>query len=176
MIEAYSAIELRVIQAADGFCRGDFPSKAAAARHFNAPYDRVKNRIAGRDSRNNRPGAGKLLTEEEEKGLTIWFKRSNKIRQRVNRDMLTYKKEESSQELDRQAAEDPERLAAWYEEFAQVVAQNDILSGDIYNYDETGVRLGIVENPVQFARQSQATAITSLHSLSSKEKLYNSVG
>jgi hypothetical protein len=32
--------------------------------------------------------------------------------------------EETTQELDRQAAEDPARLAAWFEEFAQVVAQN----------------------------------------------------
>lgn len=50
---------------------------------------------------------------------------------------------ETSQELDRQAAEDPEVLAAWYEEFAQVKAQNDIFDGDTYNYDETGIRLGV---------------------------------
>jgi hypothetical protein len=179
MSSTYFDEELRVQQAVDAFKSGSFSSKAAACRHFNAHYDRVKLRLRGHQSRITRQPANTLLTPDEENGLLLWFKRSDEIRQRVTREMLEYEcnfmlaqreyeeneppticgnhwatrflqrhpsfklVEETTQELDRQAAEDPVVLGAWFEEFAQVVAQNDIEVEDIYNYDETGIRLGV---------------------------------
>jgi len=56
----------------------------------------------------------------------------NKIR--LQRDTI--------KELDRAVAEDPEELKKWYEEYHGVVTRCGIQATDIWNYDETGFRIG----------------------------------
>jgi hypothetical protein len=46
-------------------------------------------------------------------------------------------------ELDRAAAEDPERLRAWYNDLKGKFTRCAIQPQDLYNYDETGFRIGI---------------------------------
>ena len=49
---------------------------------------------------------------------------------------------ENPKELERQAVEDPIALSRWYEDYNRVVGLYKIIVGDIYNYNETGIRLG----------------------------------
>lgn len=69
----YRAAEERVLQAVDAFQRGSFTSLRAAARHFEAPYGRVKYRARGGDSRSTRQPTNRLLTKEEEGGLILLY-------------------------------------------------------------------------------------------------------
>jgi len=45
-------------------------------------------------------------------------------------------------ELERQAAEDPIALSYWYKDYNHVVGLYEIIMGDTYNYNKTGVHLG----------------------------------
>ncbi|KAF2434299.1 hypothetical protein EJ08DRAFT_646723 [Tothia fuscella] len=70
---AYAEEEVKVQAAIASYKAGEYKSVAAAAAAHNAKYDRVKGRMGGRISKSQRPGANKLLTEEEEKGLLLWM-------------------------------------------------------------------------------------------------------
>jgi hypothetical protein len=50
---------------------------------------------------------------------------------------------DNPKELAREAAEDRVALATWFEELNRTVGIYDIEVRDTYNYDETGIRLGI---------------------------------
>ena len=63
-------------------------------------------------------------------------------------------------ELKRQAAEDPIALAAWFKEYNHTVGIYNIMVGDTYNYDETGVRLGIGKKEKVITTISKAFRIT----------------
>lgn len=69
----YHEEEAKVQAAIASFKAGDHKSVADAARAHNAIYDRVKGRMNGRIPKTQRPGANKLLTDDEEKGLLLWL-------------------------------------------------------------------------------------------------------
>lgn len=50
---------------------------------------------------------------------------------------------DTPKELYRETAENRENLTAWFEELRLVIEEHGVLEGDTYNYDETGVRLGV---------------------------------
>jgi len=53
------------------FAAHEFPSIAAAARHFHAKYNRVKNCVNGLPTQPGLPAHNLLLTPHKEKGLLI---------------------------------------------------------------------------------------------------------
>ncbi len=65
--------EAKVQKAFAAYTAHKFPSIAAAARHFHAKYDRVKNRVNGLPAQPGLPAYNLLLTLYEEKGLLIWL-------------------------------------------------------------------------------------------------------
>jgi hypothetical protein len=67
---------------------------------------------------------------------------------------------ENSKEFERQAAEDPITLAAWFEEYRRTIGVYDIMVGDTYNYNETGVRLGIGKKEKVITTISKVLRIT----------------
>ena len=71
MTSMYAKEESLVQQASAAYTANEFATIAAAARHFGAHYDRVKNRVNGRISRTNRQLTNLLLSTVEEEGLLI---------------------------------------------------------------------------------------------------------
>jgi hypothetical protein len=67
---------------------------------------------------------------------------------------------ENPKELERQAAEDPIALAAWFEEYRRTIGVYDIMVGDTYNYNEIGVHLGIGKKEKVITSISKALRIT----------------
>ena len=71
--------EAKVQKAFAAYTAHKFPSIAAAARHFHAKYDRVKNRVNGLPAQPGLPAHNLLLTPHEEKGLLIWLHRRDAL-------------------------------------------------------------------------------------------------
>src|SRR2546421_1481481 len=46
-------------------------------------------------------------------------------------------------ELDRKLAHDPDTIKEWYQGYHQIRRQRGIVDGDVWNFDETGFRIGI---------------------------------
>ena len=63
--------EAKVQKAFVTYTAHKFPSIAAAARHFLAKYDRVKNHVNGLPAQPGLPAHNLLLTPHKEKGLLI---------------------------------------------------------------------------------------------------------
>jgi hypothetical protein len=80
----YREQEKRVLQAVDAFSHQKFPTIKAAAEHFNAPYNRVKYRLKGGNSRSTRQPTNRLLTDEEERGIITWMKEREDLGCRVS--------------------------------------------------------------------------------------------
>ncbi len=57
-----------------------------------------------------------------------------------------HKIRQKSIELNRKTAHSPEDLQDWFERFKKIVDEYDIQAEDIYNYDESGFRIGIEED------------------------------
>lgn len=76
MTSTYLQIESRVLEAARAYSEGESSSLHRAAAAFEAPYARVRNRIAGVQSKSGRPGVGRLLTPAEEDDLLISLRRA----------------------------------------------------------------------------------------------------
>ena len=172
MTSDYFATEDLVLQACDAFQDEKFPSLRAAALAFNAPYDRVLARHNGRASRSEREPTGRLLDSKEEKGLCIWLDRLNLLRTRPSKRMLElaqrhtdpntrpprcgakwaqrflarhpeYKlRKDKAREIEREAAEDLQLLIEWFKTFNETVQKFRILPSDLYNFDESPIRLG----------------------------------
>ena len=170
--------EAKVQKAFAAYMAHKFPSIAAAARHFYAKYDRVKNRVNGLPAQPGLPAHNLLLTPHEEKGLLIWLHRRDALGTRATVQELEWECNcilksrhtgpeepplcgshwanrflkrhpefslctENPKELERQAAEDPIALSRWYEDYNHIVGLYEIMVGDTYNYNETGIRLGV---------------------------------
>lgn len=84
----YQEEEARVQAAIASFKAGEHKSVADAARAHNAIYDRVKGRMNGRVPKTQRPGANKLLTDDEEKGLLLWMQDQETKGQAATKAML----------------------------------------------------------------------------------------
>jgi hypothetical protein len=52
-------------------------------------------------------------------------------------------RKQSTMDIDRKNAHDPERFRKWFAEFKKICDQHGIQPRDIYNFDETGFRIGI---------------------------------
>ncbi len=51
-------------------------------------------------------------------------------------------------EIDRNTAQDVDALKAWFEVFNQIMMDNEILSSDLWNFDETGFNIGMAGNTI----------------------------
>ena len=74
LVEPYEVTESRLQQASNRYFinRGDDNhSLAAAAREFRAPVRRLRARWAGQQSKQERPGTNKRLSEDEELAVSI---------------------------------------------------------------------------------------------------------
>jgi hypothetical protein len=169
--------EAKVQKAFAAYTANEFPSIAAAARHFCAKYDRVKNRVNGLPAQPGLPAHNLLLTPHEEKGLLIWLHRRDALGTRATVQELEWEcncilrsrhtglkepplygsywtnrflkrhpkfslRTKNPKKLERQAVEDLIALSRWYEDYNRVVGLYNIIVGDIYNYNKTGIRLG----------------------------------
>lgn len=59
--EKYENIEARIRDALADLAADKYATVAAAASDYNVPYDRLRRRLAGTQSKCDRPGAGRLL-------------------------------------------------------------------------------------------------------------------
>ena len=84
----YLSIENRVACLTQAIRNGEYPSIAEATRENPDVYGRVKQRVAGRKSRSDRPATNRLLSDAEEGGIMLWITRLNDIRQRPSISML----------------------------------------------------------------------------------------
>ncbi len=53
-----------------------------------------------------------------------------------------------SLEIDRNVTQDEDALKLWFEVFNQTMMKNEILSSDLWNFDETGFNIDMTENTV----------------------------
>jgi hypothetical protein len=67
----YLSTENQVACLAQAIHNGEYPSIAEATRENPDLYGRVKNRVAGRTSRSNRPATNRLLNDTEEEGIML---------------------------------------------------------------------------------------------------------
>ena len=67
----YLETEKLVQDACLGLEDGKYSTIAEASRATNAPYNRVRSRWTGRDSRSERASTNRLLSNPEEQGLLI---------------------------------------------------------------------------------------------------------
>ncbi len=84
----YLSTENQVACLAQAIRNGEYPSIAEATRENPDLYGRVKNRVAGRTSRSDRPATNRLLSDTEEEGIMLWITRLNDIGQRPGISML----------------------------------------------------------------------------------------
>ena len=71
--EPYEVTGSRIQQVIDilSNCGDDNPNLAAAAREFRVPVGRLRARWAGQQSKQERPGPNKRLSEDEELAVSI---------------------------------------------------------------------------------------------------------
>jgi hypothetical protein len=69
MPEDYSKVEARIKDAIDAMKREKKPNISHYARRFNVPYQRLRMRWNGKDSRSSRPPTNRLLSEAQELSL-----------------------------------------------------------------------------------------------------------
>src|SRR6266480_5724576 len=73
MPSTYHQEEEKVQKAFEAWQTGKFKSIADAARSVGAKVRRVRNRVAGVNSRSTRPSTNRLLTDGEEEGILRWL-------------------------------------------------------------------------------------------------------
>lgn len=84
----YLTEESRIKFLVQSIHNGIFPTIAAATRDCPHLYGRVKNRLAGRGSRSERPATNRLLTDNEEKAIVLWVSRLEELGTRPTTYML----------------------------------------------------------------------------------------
>ena len=63
MPDSYKQLESHIENALVAISREETPNISRFAREFDVPYQRLLNRLKGRDSRSTRPPAGRLLSD-----------------------------------------------------------------------------------------------------------------
>jgi hypothetical protein len=175
MADTYRNEEEKVSRACAAFLSGQFKSIAAAARSEGAKDRRVRNRLAGQNSRSTRPPTNRLLTENEELGLLKWIERLDKLGTRPSLKMIEREvnwllsqrqeiphkicgenwvrrfierheeielRKEKPRDIERECMEDVDGLTKWYRDWELVCKQYGLYTTDIYNWDESPLRLG----------------------------------
>lgn len=61
----------------------------------------------------------------------------------IKRYSELHKAKQKPMELERKLAHDPEMLSNWFERFQKLREQYQVLDDDIWNFDETGFRIGV---------------------------------
>ena len=181
MASRYYEEEEKVQETCRAWGSGQFPSISAAARSVGADVQRVRRRLAGKESRSTRAPTNRLLTDDEETALVKWLEALDTLGTRSSLKMLSREvnwlisqrkaapnnppthpircgahfaprflkrhphlalRPEMPRDINRGCAEDVEGLERWYSLWNEVVTQNHLQPSDIWNYDESPVRLG----------------------------------
>jgi hypothetical protein len=183
LVEPYEVTESRIQQVIDILSdRGDDKlNLAAAACEFRVPVRRLRARWAGQQSKQERPGTNKRLSEDEELVVCLYLDRLEAIGTAARKQMITgcandilrrgFTPSESDTEppkvglhwtrrflerhpefkvrkqrnidSNRKNAHDPESFEDWFRRYKALVDEKGIQPGDIYNFDETGFRIGV---------------------------------
>ena len=91
IVEPYQVTESRIKQVIDILSdRGDDNlNLAAAAREFRVPVKRLRARWAGQQSKQERPGTNKRLSEDEELAVCLYLDRIEAIGTAARKQMIT---------------------------------------------------------------------------------------
>jgi hypothetical protein len=69
MTTRYSDVEKRISEACIAYGCREKPKIATLAREFDVPYQRLRGRIQGKNSRSTRPTTNKALDDAQEQAL-----------------------------------------------------------------------------------------------------------
>ena len=154
---------------------------AELARTYEVPVHRLRARLQGRQSRQERPGANRKLTEDQELAVCQYLDRLDTIDTSARIQMVSgcanailqyshlgdrpaprvgdhwaprfldrhpeyFIRKQHTIDADRKNAHQPEGIRHWFEKYLQVCQQYNIQPGALYNFDETGFRIGIGRN------------------------------
>jgi hypothetical protein len=203
--EQYKKEEEAISKAIEAYELDKNQKIAPLARQFGAPYDRLRKRIAGVNSRITRAPAGKRLTDDQESALMAWIKRiddigapptvdlvtncANSILQRANPDQeppptvgpnWSYrfiKQLPDQYKRIKQKPIDPKRLLSedigviqtWFDRLQIVLDTYKITPSNIWNFDETGFRIGQGKNEAVVTAYPESN--TRLGSASTRESI-----
>ena len=129
------------------------------------PYHAIENRITKASiSFSGMANRVSLLQQESLKFLSSGFvhdgmaesqskKWNGKLKEHEGRTCLNrldkiglHVRKQSVQEIDRKEAQDPDTILWWLREFKRICDEYGIQQCDIYNFDESGFRIGVGKN------------------------------
>ncbi|PVH90816.1 hypothetical protein DM02DRAFT_547055, partial [Periconia macrospinosa] len=76
----YYDVEERIQECIAEFNGGIYPSIAAAARDYDVPYDRLRRRVNGNDSKITRPSTNSRLNPAQESALRAYIDRCDTLK------------------------------------------------------------------------------------------------
>jgi len=89
MSEKYTEIEARIKEVCKKLNNCEKPNVAAVAREFEVPETRLRARWNERQSRRDRPAAGRKLTEDQELAVCLYLKQLDTIGTSARFPMVT---------------------------------------------------------------------------------------
>jgi len=155
------------------------PEIAKTARTYNVPYQRLLARYHGRQSKHERPGAGRKLNNTQDLAVCQYLEHLDRMGTSARYGMLAHCantilklshndpttlpptvgplwpkrflqahpqfhiRKQQSLDIARKNAHDPENIRVWFRGYQQLCMDFGIQEGDIYNFDETGFRIGV---------------------------------
>ena len=146
---------------------------ATVAWEFGVPRNRLRSRLEGHLPKKGRPNINTKLSAAEEKALCRYIDRLDSINlavraefvvdaanyilqergkdSTVGRNWITrflkrhgyHRRLQKKLNADRQASEDIDRVAQYFQKLQEIIQEQGIPPDDIWNMDETGFRIGV---------------------------------
>ena len=79
MSDTYDASELRVEEAIEAFCHGEFPSAAAATKAYDLEPRRLQRHLKGQASKSTCHASNKALTDEQEQAICDYIEHLDSV-------------------------------------------------------------------------------------------------
>ena len=159
---------------------------ATVAREFGIPRNRLRYRLEGRPPKKGQTNTNTKLSAAEEKALCLYIDRLDNINLAVRAEFVTdaanhilqergkdspvgqnwttrflkrhgyHRRLQKKLNADRQASEDVDRVAQYFQKLQQVIEQHGIPPDDIWNMDETGFRIGVGKDQLIVTKRKRA--------------------
>jgi len=177
--ESCSSIEARIEKVIAEVKEEEKPNVAALARRFDLPEQRLRARLRGRLSRQQREVTNRRLFTDQELALCQYLDRLDELgipprfchissyansillevqtdsadappkvsstwtRRFLQRNPEYHVRKQKTLDVERKRSHDAEELGNWFERYKVLVEEKGIQRAVIYNFDETGFRIGI---------------------------------
>ncbi|KAG0158450.1 hypothetical protein PDIDSM_5964 [Penicillium digitatum] len=149
MSDRTKKMETQIQLAVKAFSQANKPNIAQLAREFDVPYHRLRARIHGRQSYTDRATITRSLNSIQEKALTSWVQSLDSAYTSPTAEMvegaanaILKKADEDRVEKSRVDSEDYGALLLWFNNLTQVMKHHQFLPHEIFNWDQTGYRIG----------------------------------